>query len=86
MSSSSNKKNDLVRLAKQAGLFTSIPMVMMGGPAVGFFIGAFLDRRFSVSPWGVGAGVLLGLAAGMVEAIQLIRAAQKLENGPDNES
>ncbi len=86
MSSSSNKKNDLVRLAQQAGLFTSIPMIMMGGPAAGFFIGAFLDRRFSISPWGTGIGVLLGLAAGFFETIQLIRAAQKLENDSKNES
>ena len=86
MGPSSNKKSDLVRLAQQAGLFTSIPMVMLGGPAVGFFIGAFLDRRFSVSPWGTGIGVLVGLAAGMFEAIQLIRAAQKLENDSNNES
>ncbi len=36
---------------RQVALLTSIPMALAVGPAVGYWIGDALDRRFSTSPW-----------------------------------
>ena len=86
MGPSSNKKNELVRLAQQAGQFTAIPMILVGGPTLGFLVGSYLDRRFSIGPWGTGIGVILGLVAGLLETIQLIRTAQKSEESSGHDS
>lgn len=72
-----SKQQDLVRLARQAGIYMAIPMILAGGPTLGFLIGRYLDRRFSTDPWGVTAAVVLGLLGGIAEAIRLIRYAQR---------
>ncbi|MBI3317967.1 MAG: AtpZ/AtpI family protein [Candidatus Omnitrophica bacterium] len=67
------------------GVFTSIPMVLAGGPTLGFLIGRFLDRRFSSDPWGVFFFVLAGLVAGVVETIRLIQRAQENKSSSKND-
>ena len=62
----------------QAGLLTAIPFVLLVGPAIGYTIGSALDHRWSHAPWGVGAGIVLGLAASGRVTYQMIRQAQQL--------
>jgi F0F1-type ATP synthase assembly protein I len=35
------------------------------GVTLGYFVGAWCDRRFGSAPWGLLIGVMLGLASGM---------------------
>ena len=35
------------------------------GVVLGYFVGTWLDRKYGWSPWGVFAGTMVGLAAGM---------------------
>jgi len=63
---------------QQAGLLTAIPFVLLLGPAIGYYLGAAADRRWSLAPWGMAAGIILGLLASANATIQLIRQARDL--------
>lgn len=52
-----------------------IPMLLVAGPLVGFFVGRFLDRQYHTAPWGLIGAILLGLAASVRETIRAIRQA-----------
>ena len=63
---------------QQAGLLTAIPFVLLVGPALGYWLGTALDRRWRFAPWGVGTGIVLGFLSSARTTIQLIRQAQQL--------
>ena len=63
---------------QQAGLLTSIPFVLLVGPALGYYLGHAADQRWRHAPWGVAAGIVLGLLASARTTIQLIRQAEQL--------
>lgn len=65
---------------KQAGLLSAIPMVLLIGPAVGYWLGAQLDAHWSHAPWGMGLGIALGLASSARVTIQFIRQAQAMHH------
>lgn len=75
---------DLTRLARQVGIFTAIPMILVGGPTLGFVVGQFLDRRFGSDPWGVAVAVLAGLFASGIETVRLIRYVQRKPNSSEH--
>lgn len=74
------KKLDTARQLQQAGLLTAIPFVLLVGPALGYYLGTALDRRWTPAPWGLLLGLVVGLLASARVTIQLIRQA----NEPDN--
>ncbi len=63
---------------KQAGLLTAIPFVLLTGPLIGYYLGAALDRRWAWAPWGMGAGIVLGLIASARVTIDMIRQASDM--------
>ena len=64
---------------QQAGLLTAIPFVLLVGPAIGYYLGTALDHRWSLTPWGVGVGIGMGLLASARVTAQLIRQARELD-------
>ena len=62
---------------RQAGLALSIPMLMVSGPLVGYFLGYGLVAWLDIGdPWGKVikvVGLILGVVAGARETIRLIR-------------
>jgi len=64
---------------QQAGLLTSIPFVLLVGPALGYYLGLKLDQRWSFSPWGMLVGIVLGLLASARVTIQLIQEATRVK-------
>ena len=60
----------------------TIPMLLLGGAIVGYVIGRWLDRRFTIEPWGLFCGLVLGLTAGVREAWRLFRQAQPPTSEP----
>ena len=58
---------------------TAIPFTLLVGPALGYYIGAAIDGRWRSAPWGVTAGVILGLAASGRVVAQFIKQSQDLD-------
>ena len=47
------------------GRFVGIGLEIAVGAALGTVVGLWLDRKYGWSPWGVVAGSMIGVAAGM---------------------
>jgi hypothetical protein len=64
---------------------TAIPFVLLVGPAIGYYLGTALDRRWPYAPWGTGLGIALGLLASARLTMQLIRQAHESHAGKPHE-
>ena len=73
------KRSEPSSWLQQAGLLTSIPIVLLVGPALGYYLGTALDHRWTHAPWGLGGGLVLGMAASVRVTIQLIQQARDLD-------
>ena len=62
----------------QAGLLTAIPVVLLIGPALGYYLGTALDHRWSHAPWGVALGIVVGFVSSARVTAQLIRQARDI--------
>ncbi len=60
---------------RQVALLTSIPMILLFGPLVGYFIGDFLDQLFGTSPWLMIIFTAMGALSGVKQTITLIKRA-----------
>ena len=67
----------------QAGILTTIPVVMVVGPLIGYYLGYVLDRRWSSAPWGMTVGLILGLLASFREVLVLLKRAKALHEHHD---
>jgi len=67
--------NDKYRLIHQLGLLTAIPVVLVAGPIIGFFIGGYIDRKFGTTPWFTFFFLMIGFAASVRQIIQIINRA-----------
>lgn len=64
---SSGSRGDLKMLA-----LLQVGTVLVGGIALGYLGGAWLDRRWETSPWLVVGGVVLGSLAGFIDLFRTI--------------
>lgn len=62
-------------------LATSIPIIMLAAPAVGYFIGHYLDRLLGTERTMTVIFLLFGVAAGGVETYRLIKEIMKEDKG-----
>ncbi len=76
MSDQSSRKNGL----RQIGAVTTIPMILVAGPFLGFWIGQWLDGRLGTDPWAKVVVSLLGSAASLKQVIEIIRRLIKEED------
>jgi len=65
---------------RQLALATTIPLMMLAAPAVGYFVGKYLDRLFGTSDTMTVIFLLLGVAAGGLESFKLIKRISKEED------
>ncbi len=80
--SSSPKKQDSGQSGyRQVALATTIPIIMLAAPAVGYFIGQYLDRLAGTERVLTVVFLLLGVAAGGVETYRLIKEIVKEDKG-----
>ena len=62
---------------KTLGSVTSIGFLILIATGIGLFFGLWLDKMFGTSPWLAFIFTLLGLIAGLIEAVKiLIKAGQ----------
>ena len=63
---------DTRRGMRAAGLGMSIPFALLTGPLLGYFLGAWLDGRFSTS-WITPVAVIVGLAGSIQLTVRMLR-------------
>lgn len=83
MSPDPQKKRDW-DMRQIAGL-TTVPFLLMGGVAVGFLIGWWLDGVFDTDPYLKAVGVFMGVAAAALEIYQVLKKTSSEERDKDNE-
>ena len=64
--------DDRVNGYRQVALATTIPLIMLAAPSVGYFLGTYLDKLLGTSRILMMIFLLLGVAAGGVEAYRII--------------
>ncbi len=68
--------------ARQAGMLSTIPVLMVVPPIAGVLIGRFIDRKLDTQPAFTIVFLVLGFAAGVREvAIVLKRANARADDG-----
>jgi len=72
-----NKPNNGQSGFRQIALATTIPLIMVAAPAVGYAIGHYLDKAIGTSGIMKIIFLLLGLAAGGLETVRLIKEITK---------
>jgi len=73
------------RLARQVGVLTALPFVMLAGPLAGYLLGSWLDRRFGTGNLLMIILILLGTAGAGRETFKLIQLASR-ESSEDAEN
>ncbi len=80
-SNSSKKPDHRLSGYRQIALATSIPIIMLAAPAVGYFIGHYLDRLLGTERMMTVIFLLFGVAAGGVETYRLIKEIMREDKG-----
>ncbi len=65
---------------RQLGVMTTIPIILLIGPAVGFFLGGWIDRKSHTYPWFTIILIALGFVASGREVMRLVRETAKDED------
>ena len=80
----SSMGSDRSTWVRTLALATTIPMVLVVGPLLGFGLGVLIERRWpTAAPWGTALGTAIGIAAGARQAWQLICQIQSAHNQDD---
>jgi F0F1-type ATP synthase assembly protein I len=58
---------------KQASVFTTIPMLLVAGPLIGYVIGNFLDKKLGTQPYLMAVFVILGFVVSGQQIYQMIK-------------
>lgn len=72
-----NGDEEKYRFTRQIGLLTTIPALLLSGPAIGYFAGSYLDKKFGTTPWLMAILTGFGLAASIRQVIATIIKAGK---------
>jgi len=67
------KKNAFYSQLKQLGVLTTIPIILLVGPIIGFVIGGWIDRKAHIYPWFTIIFVALGFVAAGREIAHLLK-------------
>ena len=67
------KKDAFYSQVKQLGILTTIPIILLVGPTIGFFLGSWIDRKAHSYPWFIIVFVFLGFVASGREIVRLLK-------------
>ena len=74
--------NDRYKVVRQAGLLTTIPVLLTVAPLIGFFIGRYLDRKFNTDPVLTFVFLVLGFVAAARQVAIILKAANRDSEKP----
>lgn len=69
--------------ARQAGMLSTIPFLMVVPPIAGLLIGRFIDQKFNTQPAFTIVFLVLGFAAGVREVAIVLKRANARDNNGD---
>jgi F0F1-type ATP synthase assembly protein I len=72
-----DKKDSYFLQVKQIGILTAVPVILLVGPIVGYFIGNWIDHKFRFYPWGTVFFLFLGFLAAGREVWRLLKQVLK---------
>jgi hypothetical protein len=58
---------------RDVGIYTTIPMLLLAGPALGYWLGLQAQHRWGHDPWFAAGGAIFGLAASIRQIVKVIR-------------
>ena len=61
------------KTARDIGIYTLIPSLMVAGPVVGYALGRLVEHFLGGEPWGVAGGMLLGVVAAFRQVFLLLK-------------
>ncbi|MBI3251904.1 MAG: AtpZ/AtpI family protein [Candidatus Omnitrophica bacterium] len=67
------KRDAFYAQVKQLGVLTTIPMILLVGPAIGFLAGGWIDRKARLYPWFTIIFIALGFIASGREVVWLLK-------------
>lgn len=70
-------EDDRYSAIRQAGLLTTIPVLLAVSPIVGLFIGRFLDRKLNTDPIFSITFLIIGFVAGAKQVARVVKLASK---------
>ncbi len=67
------------RAMRDIGLYTTLPIILGVGPALGWWLGRLAQQRWGGEPWLEVVGVLFGLTAAGRQVYKVIREGSREE-------
>jgi len=61
------------RPLRDVGVYTAIPMMLLAGPALGYWIGLQAEKLWGQAPWFSVGGAIFGLVAAIRQVVRIIR-------------
>ena len=72
-----NNKEDRYKTVRQAGLLSTIPVLLTVAPLVGFFMGRFIDGKLGTDPIFTIVFLVFGFIAGARQIARIIKLSNK---------
>jgi hypothetical protein len=79
MSQRDKRKADLYKWIKIAGLLSFLPFILVAGPIAGFYLGSYLEKRFSLPSYVSMVLITIGFITSAMETIKLVKAALRAQ-------
>jgi ATP synthase protein I len=70
-------KDDRYKAVRQAGLLSTIPVLLTVSPLVGFFMGRFIDGKLGTDPIFTIVFLVFGFVAGARQIARIIKLSNK---------
>ena len=79
MGQGDKRKADFYRWVKIGGLLSFLPFVLVAGPLAGFYLGNYLEKKFSLPAYVSIALITTGFIGSFTEAVRVVRIALKTQ-------
>ena len=79
MSQGDKHKANLYKWIKIAGLLSFLPFVLVAGPMAGFYLGTYLEKKFSLPAYISLVFITIGFIASLKEAIRIVKIALRTQ-------
>ena len=76
------KKKEVYTWIKMVGFVSFIPLVLASGPFGGYIVGTYLKKRFQLDDRTVTLCIVLGLAASLLETVEIIKRVRRMDREP----